>query len=132
MSFNTGGYMAKDWGERWGNVAREKGSNYLGRSIYTIWDEDGNLKPAEEYKQMYISDGTRAVKLSEALVNNIKARLLLGLKVIKVPKQTMYYTAQLKTIEYANTITLNGHTLRARAVMPFRGTWEFIVVSSSK
>lgn len=116
--------MAKDWGERWGSDAKFKhGSS---KDDWYPREDKGVEKP------MYISDGTRAVKLSESLVNNIKARLLLGLKVIKVPKQTMHYTAQLKPAEYYHTVTLNGHTLRARAVMPFRGTWEFIVVSSSK
>ena len=115
----------KQWHDRWGADA-----GYKHGSCRNKWYSKSDSN--EVVNIMYISDGTRAVKLSDTLINNIKTRLVLGMKVIKVPKQTMYYTAQLKPVEYAHTITIGGHILRARAVMPFRGTWEFIVITSSK
>lgn len=111
--------MSKDWGDRWGSDTRFKHGSSKG----------GWYNKPEVKNPMYISDGTRAVKLTEALMTNLKTRILLGMKVIKVPKQTMYYTAQLKEIEYVDSINIDGTMLRARAVKPFKGVWEFRVVS---
>lgn len=110
--------MAKDWGDRWGSDTRFKhGSSKSG------WYNKPEVK-----NPMYISDGTRAVKLTEALVSNIKTRLLLGMTSIKVPNQTMYYTAQIKPEECAVTIGIDGFRVCARAIKPFRGVWEFRVL----
>lgn len=120
--------MSKEWGDRWGADSDSIGEDRRHRRFMSIWDENGNLK-VKDKKPMYISDGTRAVKLTEALTTNLKTRILLGMTVIKVPKQTMYYTAQLKEIEYVDSINIGGSVLRARAVKPFKGVWEFRVVT---
>lgn len=111
--------MAKNWNERWGAE-----TNFKHGSSKSGWRNKDAVK-----SPVYISDSTRAVKLTEDLLNQIKTRLLLGLKVIRVPRLSMYYTAQLKTLEYVDTIYINGSVLRAKAIKPYKGVWEFIVIN---
>lgn len=121
--------MAKDWDDRWGDDALERGSKKFQRKVLSAWDADGNLIIKEKVEPMYISDGTRAVKLTQELLDKLKTRVLIGnTGKFKVPNQTMYYTAQLPKDLYVDTINISGKVLRAKAVMPFRGVWEFRVV----
>nr|UVM84334.1 MAG: hypothetical protein [Bacteriophage sp.] len=121
--------MAKDWGDRWGDEALERGSKRFQRKVLSVWDENGNFIPKEKRNPMYISDGTRAIKITQELLDKLKTRVLIGnMGKFKVSNQSMYYTAQLPKDHYVDSINISGKVLKAKAVMPFRGVWEFSVV----
>lgn len=111
--------MAKEQ-NRWGEDSlHTRGGNFHRRTVSGRW-------PRNHVNAQYLTDGTRAVRISEELMNTLKTRVLLGNSTsFRVSNLSLYYSAQISVVDLTTYIAVGNKRLKGKAVMPFRGTWEF-------
>lgn len=111
--------MAKEQ-NRWGEDSlHTRGGKFDKRTVSGRW-------PRNHVNAQYLTDGTRAVRISEGLMNTLKTRVLLGnSRSFRVNNLSLYYSAQIAATDLTTYIAIGNKRFKGKAVMPFRGTWEF-------
>lgn len=105
---------------RWGEDSlNTRGGKYHKRTVSGRW-------PLNHVNAQYLTDGTRAIRISEELITTLKTRVLLNNSAtFRVNNLSLYYSAQISAIDLTTYIAVGNKRFKGKAVMPFRGTWEF-------